>query len=92
MSRFTGITIMHKGQLMVPVPSRLHYPKTPEKPLNGVRVTVKDVIDLKGVKTTGQSRSYEKLYGPRELSGYRHPLDQAWSTHHWEDKMHAILL
>lgn len=56
---------MHDGKLMVPVPSRLHYPKSEEKPLNGVRITVKEVIDLAGVKTSGQSRSYEKLYGPR---------------------------
>ena len=56
---------MQDGQLMVPVPSRLHYERTEEKPLNGVRVTVKDIIHLKGVKTTGQSRSYEKLYGPQ---------------------------
>lgn len=48
---------------MIPVPSRLHYPTSPDKPLNGVRVTVKDIIDLKGVKTTCQSRSYERLYG-----------------------------
>lgn len=56
---------MHDGKLMVPVPSRLHYPKSKEKPLNGVRITVKEVIDLAGVKTSGQSKSYERLYGPR---------------------------
>lgn len=56
---------MCDGKLMVPVPSRLHFQRTQQKPLNGLRVTVKDIIDLKGVKTTGQSRSYEKLYGPR---------------------------
>ncbi|KAK3385800.1 amidase signature domain-containing protein, partial [Podospora didyma] len=51
--------------LMVPVPSKLHFPKTTTKPLHGVRITVKDIIDLKEVKNKGQSRSYEKLYGPR---------------------------
>lgn len=56
---------MIDGQLMIPVPSRLHYQKTEDKPLSGLRVTVKDIIHLKGVKTTGQSRSYEKLYGPQ---------------------------
>lgn len=49
---------------MVPVPSKLHFQRTQQKPFNGMRVTVKDIIDLKGVKTTGQSRSFEKLYGP----------------------------
>jgi len=56
---------MIDGQLMVPVPSRLHYQKTRDKPLSGVRATVKDIMHLKGVKTTGQSRAYEKLYGPQ---------------------------
>ncbi|KAK4178917.1 amidase signature domain-containing protein [Triangularia setosa] len=64
-TKFSGITITHEGNLMVPVPSRLYFPKTKQKPLNGMRVTIKDIIDLEGVKTTGQSRSYEKLYGPR---------------------------
>ncbi|KAK5654037.1 hypothetical protein OQA88_7715 [Cercophora sp. LCS_1] len=68
--QFTGITIMHDGHLMVPVPSRLHYPRSTEKPLNGVRITVKDIIDLAGIKTSGQSRSYEKLYGPRSETAW----------------------
>ncbi|KAK3938198.1 glutamyl-tRNA amidotransferase [Diplogelasinospora grovesii] len=63
--KFKAITYMRDGKLMVPVPSRLHFQKTPEKPLNGLRVTLKDIIDLKGVRTTGQCRAYEKLYGPR---------------------------
>ncbi|KAK4195511.1 glutamyl-tRNA amidotransferase [Triangularia verruculosa] len=63
---FIGITVTIEGNLMIPVPSRLHFQRTKEKPLSGVRFTVKDIIDLKGVKTTGQSRSYDKLYGPRD--------------------------
>ncbi|KAH6989095.1 amidase signature domain-containing protein [Ilyonectria sp. MPI-CAGE-AT-0026] len=62
--KFKAVTLMCDGKLMVPVPSRLHFQRTQQKPLNGMRVTVKDIIDLKGVKTTGQSRSFEKLYGP----------------------------
>ncbi|KAH7022136.1 amidase signature domain-containing protein [Ilyonectria destructans] len=61
---FKAITYMCDGKLMVPAPSRLHFQRTQQKPFNGLRVTVKDIIDLKGVKTTGQSRSFEKLYGP----------------------------
>ncbi len=53
---------------MVPVPSRLHYGRTQEKPLSGIRVTIKDVVDLKGVKTTGQSRAYAEMYGAREAN------------------------
>jgi hypothetical protein len=63
--RFIGATVMHDGKLMVPVPSRLHTPKSEKKPFNGLRLTVKEVIDLAGVKTSGQSRSYERLYPPR---------------------------
>lgn len=62
--KFVGVTIMHQGKLMVPVPSRLHYPECEEKPLNGMRCTVKDNIDLEGVKTTAQSRALENTYGP----------------------------
>ncbi|KAI1151056.1 amidase signature domain-containing protein [Nemania diffusa] len=59
---FQPFTYMHEGNLMVPVPSRLHFPRTSDKPFNGLRVTVKDIIHLKGVKTTAQSRSFEKTY------------------------------
>ena len=65
MNRFEPVTHMRDGYLMIPVPSKLHYPLTPDKPLNGVCVTVKDIIHMKGVKTTAQSRSYARLYGPQ---------------------------
>jgi len=39
------------------VPSRLYYTPTPEKPLAGVRLAVKDNYDLKGMKTSGGSRA-----------------------------------
>ncbi|KAI1128107.1 amidase signature domain-containing protein [Nemania abortiva] len=60
--KFRPFTYMHNGNLMVPVPSRLHFPQTLDKPFNGLRVTVKDIIHLKGVKTTAQSRSFAKTY------------------------------
>ncbi|KAI0103214.1 amidase signature domain-containing protein [Nemania sp. FL0031] len=59
---FRPFTYVHEGNLMIPVPSKLHFPQTAEKPFNGLRVTVKDIIHLKGVKTTAQSRSFEKTY------------------------------
>lgn len=43
---------------VVAVPSRLHHPVTEEKPLNGLRVTVKDNFHLSGVHTTLGSRSF----------------------------------
>jgi hypothetical protein len=50
--------------LTVGVPSRLYYTKTAEKPLAGVRIGVKDIFDLKGVKTSCGNRAYYKLYPP----------------------------
>jgi hypothetical protein len=61
-SKFIGITVMHDGKMMVPVPSRLHSFKSEDKPLNGLRFTLKDIIDLEGIKTTAQSRAYAKTY------------------------------
>jgi Asp-tRNA(Asn)/Glu-tRNA(Gln) amidotransferase A subunit family amidase len=49
--------------LAVAVPSRLYYPPKPDKPLNGLRVAIKDNIDIAGVKTFASSRAYGELYG-----------------------------
>ncbi|KAH8803379.1 amidase signature domain-containing protein [Xylogone sp. PMI_703] len=52
-----------------PVPSRLYYDKpSPAKPLSGLRVGLKDNIDLKGVRTSAGSRAFQELYPPRESS------------------------
>ncbi|OJD34140.1 glutamyl-trna amidotransferase [Diplodia corticola] len=56
--RFIPVHYMWDGQLMIPVPSRLHYPKDSGRPLAGLRVGVKDVIDLRGVKTSAQCRAW----------------------------------
>ncbi|KAK0738669.1 amidase signature domain-containing protein [Schizothecium vesticola] len=49
--------------MAIAVPSRLYYTVTPEKPLSGLRVAIKDNIDIAGVKTFASSRSYGELYG-----------------------------
>lgn len=55
----------------IPVPSRLYYgPKTNEKPLNGVRVAVKDLFDIAGVRTGCGSRPYYETYGPAASNSY----------------------
>lgn len=54
--------------LTVGVPSRLYYTVTEEKPLAGVRVGVKDIYDLAGVKTGCGNRAYYNLYPPREVT------------------------
>lgn len=48
---------------MVAVPSRLYFESSREKPLDGLRVTVKDNYKLSGVVQTMGSRSYSRLYG-----------------------------
>lgn len=54
----------------IPVPSRLYGLGTSkkDKPLKGMRVTVKDIIDLKGVKTSQGNRAWFKLYPARNAS------------------------
>lgn len=51
--------------LNVAVPSRLKVHRTPELPMAGIRVAVKDNLDVKGVKTSLSSRPYFETYGPR---------------------------
>ncbi|CAG8283967.1 unnamed protein product [Penicillium olsonii] len=53
----------------VAVPSRLYYTPTSEKPLAGLRVGIKDIFDLKGLRTSGGNRAYYDLYPPRNTTG-----------------------
>lgn len=48
----------------VGVPSRLYYTKTPEQPLAGVRLGVKDIYDIAGVKTSDGNRAWYNLFPP----------------------------
>lgn len=52
--------------LTVAVPSRLHYNKTETEPYAGLRLAIKDIIDLKGIKTGASSRAYTELHLVRE--------------------------
>ncbi|KAI5852048.1 glutamyl-tRNA amidotransferase, subunit A [Durotheca rogersii] len=54
---------MSAGALTVGIPSRLYYTRTPEKPLAGLRIAVKDIYDLKGLKTSGGNRALYEM-GP----------------------------
>jgi hypothetical protein len=45
----------------IPVPSRL-YSLNDQRPLAGLRVGLKDIYDLEGVRTGGGSRSYTEVY------------------------------
>ncbi|KAF2764512.1 glutamyl-tRNA amidotransferase [Teratosphaeria nubilosa] len=52
------------GNLAVAVPSRLYFTKTTEKPLAGVRLGVKDIFDVAGVRTSNGNRAWYHLYPP----------------------------
>ncbi|KAI0653959.1 amidase signature enzyme [Cubamyces menziesii] len=48
------------------VPSRLYFTPTPEKPLAGFRLAVKDIYDVKGLRTGCGNRAFWQLYPPKE--------------------------
>ncbi|RYO19300.1 hypothetical protein AA0111_g10452 [Alternaria arborescens] len=48
----------------IAVPSRLYYTKTAEKPLAGVRIGIKDIYDIKGLRTSNGNRAWYWLYSP----------------------------
>ncbi|KAM0429729.1 hypothetical protein ACHAPT_006335 [Fusarium lateritium] len=55
------------GAISIPVPSRHYYPKpTSKRPLSGLRLGVKDIFNLKGIKTGAGSRAYFDLYPPAD--------------------------
>ncbi|KAK0609894.1 amidase signature domain-containing protein [Bombardia bombarda] len=58
----------YPSTLTIAVPSRLYFTPTKAKPYAGLRLAIKDIIDLKGLKTGGSSRAYTALYGPRTTS------------------------
>jgi len=66
----TGLALTDAyGALSIAVPSRLYYPPpTEDKPLLGKRLGVKDIYDLKGVRTSGGNRAYRDLTDPAPAS------------------------
>lgn len=65
---FLSAQITGSASLTIGVPSRLYYTPTTEKPLAGVRVGIKNIYDLEGVKTSDGNRAYYNLYPPRNAS------------------------
>jgi Asp-tRNA(Asn)/Glu-tRNA(Gln) amidotransferase A subunit family amidase len=56
-------TLEAASNLAIAVPSRLYYPPSADKPLNGLRVAINDGIDIAGVQTFASSKAYGELYG-----------------------------
>lgn len=52
----------------VAVPSQLYYTKTASKPLAGVRIGIKDIYDISGVRTSDSNRAFYDLYPPRNAT------------------------
>ncbi|KAI0700994.1 amidase signature enzyme [Cerioporus squamosus] len=50
------------------VPSRLYFTATPEKPLAGMRLAVKDIYDVQGLRTGCGNRAFWQLYPPKETT------------------------
>ncbi|KAI7209673.1 amidase signature enzyme, partial [Hortaea werneckii] len=67
--RYSVLPANMAGQsLAVAVPSRLYFTKTPEKPLAGVRLGVKDIYDVAGVRTSNGNRAWYHLYPPANVT------------------------
>lgn len=48
----------------IAVPSRLYFTKSADKPLAGVRIGIKDIYDIKGLRTSNGNRAWYWLYPP----------------------------
>jgi hypothetical protein len=59
-----------QGQsLAVAVPSRLYFTKTIDKPLAGVRLGVKDIYDIAGLRTSNGNRAWYHFYPEASETG-----------------------
>ncbi|ROT36066.1 glutamyl-tRNA amidotransferase [Sodiomyces alkalinus F11] len=56
--------IPSSASVTIGVPSRLYYSPTPEKPLAGVRIGIKDIYDLAGMRKSNGNRAWWNLYPP----------------------------
>ncbi|KAJ5243430.1 uncharacterized protein N7469_001757 [Penicillium citrinum] len=67
---FISLPALTEGAMTksVAVPSRLYYTPTADKPLAGLRCGVKDIFDLKGLRTSGGNRAFYDLYPQRNTT------------------------
>ncbi|KIW82970.1 hypothetical protein Z517_02213 [Fonsecaea pedrosoi CBS 271.37] len=61
---------MSAGALTIGLPSRLYFTRTPEQPLAGFRVAVKDLYDLQGLKTSGGNRAFYTMATATNVTAY----------------------
>jgi len=63
-STYTNSKGQHRslGTSTLAVPSRLYYKRSPEEPLAGIRLGVKDIFDMSGLKTSNGNRAWWSLY------------------------------
>ena len=54
--------------LTVAVPSRLYFTPSKSKPLAGLRIAVKDLFDLRGMKTSGGNRALYEMGEPKSTT------------------------
>ena len=66
---FLSAQIPSSASLTVGVPSRLYYTKTISKPLAGIRLGIKDIFQLAGVKNSDGNRAYYSLYPAAKSTG-----------------------
>ncbi|KAK4187671.1 amidase signature domain-containing protein [Podospora australis] len=57
------------ASLTIGVPSRLYFTKTEKKPLAGVRIGIKDIYRLAGVKGSNGNRAWYNLYPAANYTG-----------------------
>ncbi len=55
--------------LTIGVPSRVYFEKTAARPLAGVRIAVKDIFRLAGVRGSNGNRAWYNLYPPSNVTG-----------------------
>lgn len=55
---------MRSESIQVPLPSKLYFPQNDAKPLNGLRIAVKDTIALKGLRTSYGSKAWLDTHPP----------------------------
>lgn len=54
--------------MTIGVPSRLYYHPSPEQPLAGIRIGIKDIFDVAGVRTSNGNRAWYNLYPPATVN------------------------